>query len=51
MSASRKIKGRPGELRDTMIAGIVLARHARLATRNLSHFNDLSAPLVNSWSA
>src|ERR1700691_2587287 len=28
LMASRKIQGRPRELRDTMIAGIVLARHA-----------------------
>ncbi len=51
LMASRKLKGRPRELRDTMIAGIVLARHATLATRNISHFNDLSAILVNPWSA
>jgi predicted nucleic acid-binding protein len=40
-------KGRPGEPRDTMIAGIVLACHAMLATRNISHFEDLSVPVVN----
>ncbi len=32
LMASRQKKGRPGELRDTMIAGIVLAHHATLAT-------------------
>lgn len=42
-------KGRPGELRDTMIAGIVLASHATLATRNTSRFEDLSVPVVNPW--
>jgi predicted nucleic acid-binding protein len=51
LMASRQIKGRPVELRDTMIAGIVLARHATLATRNLVHFEDLSIPLVNPWGA
>jgi predicted nucleic acid-binding protein len=51
LMASRKLQGRPREDRDTMIAGIVLARHATLATRNVSHFDDLSAPLVNPWIA
>jgi hypothetical protein len=44
-------KGRPGELRDRMIAGIVLASHAKRATRNTSHFEDLSVPVVNPWSS
>ena len=37
--------------RDTMIAGIVLAQHATLATRNTAHFDDFSVPLVNPWVA
>ncbi len=49
--ATRQRKGRPGDLRDTMIAGIVLARRATLATRNTSHFEDLSVPVVNPWNA
>jgi len=49
LMASRQLKGRPVELRDTMIAGIVLARHATLATRNIVHFEDLSVPVVNPW--
>ena len=44
-------KGRPVELRDIMIAGIVVARHATLATRNVIHFEDLSVPVVNPWLA
>jgi predicted nucleic acid-binding protein len=48
--AFRRKKGRPGELRDTMIAGIVLAQHATLATRNTNHFLDTSVPLVNPWT-
>lgn len=51
LMASRHKKGRPGDLRDTMIAGIVLAQHATLATRNTPHFDDLSVPLINPWSA
>jgi toxin FitB len=49
LMASRHKKGRPVELRDTMIAGIALARHATLATRNVSRFEDLSVPVVNPW--
>jgi toxin FitB len=51
LMASRKLQGRPRDLRDTMIAGIVLARHATLATRNISHFDDLSASLIDPWTA
>ena len=51
LMASRQKKGRPGELRDTMIAGIVLAHHATLATRNITHFEDLSVPVINPWLA
>jgi predicted nucleic acid-binding protein len=47
--AARQRAGRPGELRDTMIAGIVLANHATLATRNTRHFADLAMPVVNPW--
>jgi predicted nucleic acid-binding protein len=50
LMALRHKKGRPGELRDTMIAGIVLACHATLATRNISHFEDLSVPVANPWA-
>jgi predicted nucleic acid-binding protein len=49
LMALRHKKGRPGELRDTLIAGIVLASNATLATRNTSHFDDLSIPVVNPW--
>lgn len=45
----RQKKGRSGELRDTMIAGIVLASHAVLATRNVGHFEDVSSSVVNPW--
>jgi predicted nucleic acid-binding protein len=51
LTALRRKKGRVVEMRDTMIAGIVLAHRATLATRNTSHFADLSATVVNPWSA
>src|ERR1700690_837008 len=40
LMADRHRMGRPVDLRDTMIAGIVLAQHATLATRNTAHFED-----------
>ena len=49
LMASRHKKGRPVELRDTMIAGIVLSRRATLATRNTPHFDDLSVSVINPW--
>lgn len=49
LMASRHRKGRPGDLRDTIVAGIVLAHHATLATRNTRHFEDLSVPVVSPW--
>jgi predicted nucleic acid-binding protein len=48
---ARRRAGRLGELRDTMIAGIVLAQRATLATRNIRHFDDLSVPVVDPWNA
>jgi len=32
-----------------MIAGIVLANRAKLATRNVKHFADIAASAVNPW--
>ena len=51
LMAARQRKGRPVELRDTMIAGIVLARNASLATRNVAHFEDLTVRVINPWTA
>ena len=48
--AARQKKGRSGELRDTMIAGIALASHATLATRSVKHFEDISSSVVNPWN-
>jgi toxin FitB len=50
LMAARQKQGRAGELRDTMIAGIVLASHATLATRNLKHFEEISSSVVNPWN-
>jgi toxin FitB len=49
LMAQRKRIGRPSEVRDTMIAGIVLANRATLATRNTQHFEDLPVNVINPW--
>ena len=49
LMGARQRRGEPRDLRDSMIAGIVLARRATLATRNLRHFNDLGLDLVDPW--
>jgi hypothetical protein len=49
LAAGRRQAGRTVDLRDTQIAGIALARHATIATRNLKHFDDLSVPVVSPW--
>lgn len=49
LEAVRLKRGRPQEARDTMIAGIVLANHAALATRNIRHFEDIAKSVVNPW--
>lgn len=49
LMAERQRSGRPGDFRDTMIAGIVIASHAALATRNARLFEDLAVPVVDPW--
>jgi predicted nucleic acid-binding protein len=51
LAAVRQKLGLSVELRDTMIAGIALATHATLATRNTRHFEDVSCPVVNPWES
>jgi predicted nucleic acid-binding protein len=47
----RQAEGRPGDLRDSMIAGIALARHATIVTRNIKHFKDAEISVVNPGQA
>lgn len=51
LGANRRRLGRTRDVRDTMIAGIALARHATLATRNVKHFDDLSIEVINPWES
>jgi len=48
--AERRRAGRMLEIRDAMIAGIVRARRATLATRNVRHFTDTGTSIVDPWT-
>ncbi len=48
--AAAQRAGRSLEFRDSQIAGIALARKATLATRNVRHFKDLGARVVDPWA-
>jgi predicted nucleic acid-binding protein len=49
LAAARQKSGRPVDMRVSQIAGIALARHAALATRNVRHFADLEISIVDPW--
>ena len=49
LAAARRAGGRTVDLRDTLIAGIALARSARLATRNTRHFDDTTIGLIDPF--
>ena len=51
LAARRMRAGRPVDVRDTFIAGIALARKARIATRNSRHFDDLPGVVIDPWQA
>jgi predicted nucleic acid-binding protein len=50
-AAARRAAGKPVDFRDVEIAGIVSARRATLATRNVRHFDGLGIALVDPWAA
>jgi predicted nucleic acid-binding protein len=51
LAAMRKQKHGRVDVQDTLIAGIAIARHATLATRNTRDFADAGIPLVDPWVA
>ena len=51
LAAGRQRAGQSIDMRDSQIAGIVIARRARLATRNVRHFADLNVEVINPWDA
>jgi hypothetical protein len=50
LAAIRRRSGRPVEIRDSQIAGIVAMRRATLATRNVRDFEGVDLRVVNPWS-
>jgi toxin FitB len=50
LAAQRKRKGHVVDMRDTLIAGIAIAKGATLATRNERDFFDAGVPIVNPWT-
>lgn len=50
MAAARRRAGRTIEIRDLQTAGIVTARKATLATRNVRHFEGFGLALVDPWA-
>lgn len=51
IAAGQRALGRPVDMRDAQIAGIIAARRATLATRNVRHFADTGLALVDPWGA
>jgi predicted nucleic acid-binding protein len=51
LMGARQHRGEPRDLRDSMIAGIALARRATIATRNVRHFDDLGIEIVDPRNA
>lgn len=45
----RRTSGRPVDIRDTLIAGVVIAQRGTLATRNLRHFDDPSLQILDPF--
>ena len=51
IAARQRALGRPVDMRVAQIAGIIAARRATLATRNVRHFADTGLALVDPWGA
>lgn len=51
LAAERQKTGRSVDVRDTLIAGITVARRTTIATRNTKHFEGLDVPVIDPWSA
>ena len=49
-AVERRAVGKTVDFRDIEIAGIVSARQATLATRNVRHFQDLGIELIDPWA-
>ncbi len=49
IAAARQRAGQTVEIRDVQIAGIATTRRAKLATRNIRHFEGAGVGLINPW--
>jgi hypothetical protein len=49
IAARQRALGRPVDMRDAQIAGIISARRATLATCNVRHFTDAGIPTLDPW--
>lgn len=49
LHAERRARGKIVDVKDTLIAGIVLDRAGVFATRNVRHFADLGVRVVDPW--
>ena len=50
LMGDRKLAGRPMSTIDGMIAAIALRHEAKLATRNVKHFQSIGLKLINPWT-
>lgn len=51
LRVARESEGKPTSIEDGMIAAIALAYGARIATRNVRHFEGFGLEIVNPWDA
>ena len=51
LAARREAAGHIVDVRDTLIAGIAVARRAAVATRNVRHYKDLETGVLDPWAA
>ncbi len=51
IAAQRRAVGRPTSQADVMVAAIVAANGATIATRNVTDFADFGVPVVNPWNS
>ena len=50
IAEKRRQKGITVDMRDTQIAGIVVAKRGTLATRNTKDFQELPVSVINPWA-
>lgn len=49
LAAESEVKGKVVEMADGQIAAIAALHDARVATRNVRHFDYLGVPVINPW--